>query len=133
VSETNTRIDRTCGVCEVPAVNAIDPFIAQQLAADLPPEVFVGVVRTFEADLGRLAQLMVEAVKAGDMESYRRCAHGLAGAAGAIGARRLEALARQAMSAARDPSAAEVVLLGQEAKAALAELFTLSNNPGSAG
>ena len=131
-----TRIDRASGVCEVPAVNAIDPFIAQQLAADLPPDVFVGVVRTFEADLARLAQLMVDAVKAGDMESYRRCAHGLAGAAGAIGARRLEALARRAMSAAGEPSATEVVLLGQEAKAALAELFTLSSgaaNPGSAG
>jgi HPt (histidine-containing phosphotransfer) domain-containing protein len=114
-------------------VSAIDPVIAQQLAADLPPAVFVGVVRTFEADLGRLAQLMVDAVKARDMDSYRRCAHGLAGAAGAIGARRLEALARQAMSVAQEPSATDVVLLGQEAKAALAELVVLSSSHASPG
>ncbi len=112
-------------VCKFPTVSAIDPSIAQQLAADLPREVFVGVVRTFETDLGRLAQSMVEAVKAQDMEAYRRSAHGLAGAAGAIGARKLEAMAREAMSAGRQPSAGEVLLLGQEAKAALGELIAM--------
>ncbi|EHM03525.1 Hpt domain protein [Acetobacteraceae bacterium AT-5844] len=106
-------------------MSAIDPNIAQQLAADLPREVFVGVVRTFEADLGRLAQSMVDAVKAQDLDAYRRCAHGLAGAAGAIGARKLEAMARQAMSIQGEPSASEVLLLGQEAKAALGELLLL--------
>jgi HPt (histidine-containing phosphotransfer) domain-containing protein len=127
----NSLIDHTAPVCEVRCVNAIDPVIAQQLANDLPREVFIGVVRTFEADLGRLAQMMVDAVRAKDLDTYRRCAHGLAGAAGAIGARKLESLARQAMSHGHEPSAAEILLLGQEAKAALAELTRLSGEAAS--
>jgi HPt (histidine-containing phosphotransfer) domain-containing protein len=110
-------------------VNAIDPEIARQLAAELPHDVFVGVVRTFEADLARLAQQMVDALKAGEMEAYRRNAHSLAGAAGAIGARRLEALARHAMSPASVPGPDAVVELGAEAKAALAELLAMSSAP----
>jgi HPt (histidine-containing phosphotransfer) domain-containing protein len=108
-------------------VKAIDPEIARQLAAELPRDVFVGVVRTFEADLARLVQQMVDALDTGDMETYRRNAHSLAGAAGSIGARRLEAMARQAMSLEAAPASGSVLELGAEAKAALAELMALSS------
>lgn len=108
-------------------MKAIDPEIARQLAAELPHDVFVGVVRTFEADLARLVQQMVDALETGEIESYRRNAHSLAGAAGSIGARRLETLARQAMSLDMPPSAAAVQELGNEARAALAELMSLSS------
>jgi HPt (histidine-containing phosphotransfer) domain-containing protein len=120
-------VDPGSGFCNLPVVKAIDPEIARQLAAELPHDVFVGVVRTFEADLARLVQQMVDALKAGEMDSYRRNAHSLAGAAGAIGARRLEALARQAMSPGAPPAAAAVLELGAEARAALAELMSLSS------
>jgi HPt (histidine-containing phosphotransfer) domain-containing protein len=108
-------------------VKAIDPEIARQLAAELPHDVFVGVVRTFEADLARLVQQMVDALTRGDMAAYRRNAHSLAGAAGAIGARQLEAMARKAMNQDVVPASGAVLALGAEAKAALAELMTLSS------
>ena len=125
--DSDRYVDQGFGFCNLPVVKAIDPEIARQLAAELPHDVFVGVVRTFEADLARLVQQMVDALKAGDMDSYRRNAHSLAGAAGSIGARRLETLARQAMSPDSAPDTGAVLELGQEAKAALAELMSLSS------
>jgi len=110
-------------------VNALDPQIARQLAADLPHDVFIDVVRTFETDLGQLVHSMVAALQARDMEGYRRAAHALAGAAGAIGAFRLEGLARSAMAPDSDPGPDTVLTLGQEAKAALAELQQLAGSP----
>ncbi|MFC4167811.1 Hpt domain-containing protein [Teichococcus aestuarii] len=111
-------------------MNALDPQIARQLAEDLPSEVFVNILRTFEADLARLAEQMVTAAQQGDLEGYRRGAHGLAGAAGAIGARRLESLARQAMNP-RDTTPPEQLLpqLGTAAQETLQELVALSSNP----
>lgn len=72
---------------------------------------------------------MADAAKATDLESYRRCAHGLAGAAGAIGAIRLETLARQAMGHAALPQPDEVIALSEEARAALSELVVISAAP----
>ncbi|WP_419899733.1 Hpt domain-containing protein [Roseomonas sp. USHLN139] len=107
-------------------MTALDPDITRQLAEDLPAEVFATVLRTFETDLARLAAQMREAAGSGDLEGYRRGAHGLAGAAGAIGARRLESLARQAMQPAGGPDPAILLpQLGDAAGAALAELAAL--------
>lgn len=125
--DSDRFVDREFGFCNLPAVKAIDPEIARQLAAELPHDVFVGVVRTFEADLARLVDQMVDALEAREMDSYRRNAHSLAGAAGSIGARRLEGLARQAMSPEVAPTTAAVQELGKEARAALAELMSLSS------
>ncbi len=111
-------------------MSALDPEVAASLAAELPHDVFVSIVRTFETDLARLGREMVEAAKAADTEGYRRAAHGLAGAAGSIGALRLEALARQAMR--RDdtvPPATMLREIGGEAKAALTELALLGAAP----
>jgi len=113
-------------------VSAIDPDVAGQLAEELPRDVFVGIVRSFEQDLARLVRQMVDATRANDVEEYRRAAHGLAGAAGSIGAKTLEAMARQAMRRDdRTPAQQMILGIGAEAKAALAELAVLAN--GAAG
>jgi len=107
-------------------VTAIDPDVAGQLAQDLPRDVFVTIVRTFEADLARLVHEMEEAARVGEVEAYRGAAHGLAGAAGSIGARRLEALARRAMRPDEPAPPRRMVLdVGEEARAALAGLAAL--------
>jgi HPt (histidine-containing phosphotransfer) domain-containing protein len=111
-------------------VSAIDPEIAGQLAADLPREDFVRILRTFEEDLGRLAAELEAAAGSGDLEGYRRAAHSLAGAAAAVGARRLEAVARIAMDRKRTEE--PVVLAAEvrrEARAALNELAALTASP----
>lgn len=111
-------------------MTALDPDITRQLAEDLPPEVFGTVLRTFEADLARLAAQMRGAVAEGDLEAYHRGAHGLAGAAGAIGARHLESLARQAMKPASPASPAELLpQIDAAAGAAVAELAALVAQP----
>ncbi|MGG5811924.1 Hpt domain-containing protein [Falsiroseomonas sp. CW058] len=111
-------------------MSAIDPDVAGQLAADLPRDDFVRILRTFEDDLGRLAVELDRCVAAGNLDGYRRAAHSLAGAAAAVGARRLEAVARIAMDHRRteDPRslAAQV---RQEASSALAELSALAEHP----
>ena len=111
-------------------MSAIDPDIAGQLASDLPRDDFVRILRTFEADLGRLALALEAAVGAGDQDGYRRAAHSLAGAAAAVGARRLERVARVAMD---HRSQADPRVLAQqvrdEAQAALHELAALAENP----
>lgn len=108
-------------------MSAIDPDIARQLAADLPREVFVNILHTFEADLARLVRQMVAAAGTGDIQDYRNGAHGLAGASGAIGALRLEALARLAMNP-QDTTPPDQALpaLIEAAEAALLELTRLT-------
>ena len=111
-------------------MSAIDPEVAGQLAADLPRDDFILIIRTFEDDLSRLAAQLDQAAVAGDLDAYRRAAHSLAGAAAAVGAKRLEAVARIAM----DPKRAEdprtlAAGVRAEASQALAELGALANNP----
>jgi HPt (histidine-containing phosphotransfer) domain-containing protein len=114
-------------------VSAIDPEVAGQLAAELPRDVFVGIVRTFEQDLARLVRQMIDAARAGQVEEYRRAAHGLAGAAGSIGAKSLESLARQAMrSDDRTPVQQMILGIGDAAKAALTELAAMAAEGGPA-
>ncbi|MFH5926005.1 Hpt domain-containing protein [Roseomonas xinghualingensis] len=110
-------------------MNAIDLETTGQLAAELPRDVFVGIVRTFEQDLARLVRQMVEAAREGQVEEYRQAAHGLAGAAGSIGAKSLEALARQAMRPDdRVPAQQMILSIGEEAKAVLSELAVLAGS-----
>ena len=112
-------------------MSAIDPEVAGQLAEELPRDVFVRIVRTFEQDLAKLVRQMVDAARAGDVAEYRRAAHGLAGAAGSIGAKALEILARQAMRPDdRTPAQQMILGIGQEAKAALSELAVLASEDG---
>ncbi len=108
-------------------MSALDPEVAGQLAEDLPPEVFRRIIATFEDDLGRLTRELQAAAAASDITLYRRAAHSLAGAAAAVGARRLEAEARIAMDP-RQPEAPSSVLprLTAESTAALTELQALT-------
>jgi HPt (histidine-containing phosphotransfer) domain-containing protein len=107
-------------------MSALDPEVANQLAEDLPPDVFRTIISTFEEDLTRLAQELAAAAQAGDQEAYERAAHSLAGAAAAVGAVGLEREARIAMDH-RQPVPPDVVLprLLNEAKAALQALHAL--------
>ena len=89
--------------------------------------MFVGIIRSFEQDLARLVRQMVDAARADDVEDYRRAAHSLAGAAGSIGAKSLEAMARQAMRRDdRTPAQQMILGIGAEARAALSELSVLA-------
>jgi hypothetical protein len=116
--------------CERWDVSAIDPEIAGQLASELPRDDFVRIVRTFEDDLGRLAVQLEAAVAGGDIDGYRRAAHSLAGAAAAVGARRLEQVARVGMDHRSTVDPATVALhVRHEARAALLELAELAENP----
>ncbi len=104
-------------------MSALDPDIAAQLAEDLPPEAFAAVLETFAADAARLIGELAAAHRANDATAFARAAHTLAGAAGAVGARDLERLARQAMfeSDAADRDAI-LPLAGMHARRAIAEL-----------
>lgn len=108
-------------------VSALDPDIAGQLAEDLPPAVFRRIIATFETDLGRLTAELEACAAIANADGYLRAAHSLAGAAAAVGAKRLEFEARIAMDP-RQPEAAATVLprLCAESRAALAELHTLA-------
>lgn len=107
-------------------MSALDPEVANQLAEDLPPDVFRTIISTFEEDLTRLAQDLAAAAQAGDQKGYERAAHSLAGAAAAVGAVGLEREARIAMDH-RQPVPPQMVLprLLTEAKAALQALHAL--------
>lgn len=70
---------------------------AAQLAEDLSADDLRMVLRVFGEDVRRLTAVLAEAARAGDVTAFRRAAHGLAGAAGAVGAQRLEAACRAAM------------------------------------
>jgi HPt (histidine-containing phosphotransfer) domain-containing protein len=104
-------------------MSSLDPDIVAQLAEDLPPEAFAAVLETFAADTVRLIAALEAAHRADDSTAFARAAHTLAGAAGAVGARDLERLARRAM---RDSDAADreeaLPLAGMHARRAIAEL-----------
>ena len=68
-----------------------------QLAEDLSPEDVRRVLDVFEADVRRLVGNLNAAATAGDVAGFKRVAHGLAGAAGAVGTKSLEQACRDAM------------------------------------
>jgi HPt (histidine-containing phosphotransfer) domain-containing protein len=112
-------------------VSALDASTIDQLSAALPHDEFARILLTFKADIGRLAAEFGPASSAG---AARRAAHSLAGTAATIGARRLEALARQAMTGAGVPDPAALGNeLRREADMVLAELARLAAELGSAG
>ncbi len=118
-------IDPDATGCDHFAVHALDPSIAGQLAEDLPRPDFLRIIRTFHDDLTRLTAELAAAVRQGDARGFQRAAHSLAGAAGAVGALRLEAAARRGMLGAEAPSPALAAQIGAEAQAALVALADL--------
>nr|WP_283949693.1 Hpt domain-containing protein [Limobrevibacterium gyesilva] len=83
-------------------------------------------MNVFRGDLDRLSEVLRVSAAAGDGASFRRAAHSLAGAAGAVGAQALEQACRLAMTradigAAQMPGvAADIAALCQGALAELA-------------
>lgn len=75
-----------------------DLGFAAQLAEDLTPDDLRLVLGVFRTDVQRLTGALATAIAAADIVAFRRAAHGLAGAAGAVGAVRLEQACRQAMA-----------------------------------
>lgn len=98
-----------------------DLGFAAQLAEDLSPEDLRLVLGVFRTDVQRLTGAMVAAIRAADVVAFRRAAHGLAGAAGAVGAVRLEQACRQAMAEAM-PMAAALAEIEVLAAGALGDL-----------
>jgi HPt (histidine-containing phosphotransfer) domain-containing protein len=103
-----------------------DLGFAAQLAEDLSEEDLRLVLSVFRTDVQRLTETMAGAVGAEDGTAFRRAAHGLAGAAGAVGAVRLEAACRQAMAGtvAEDGLLAEIKRLAEAALGDVARVLT---------
>lgn len=80
-----------------------DLGFAAQLAEDLSEEDLRLVLSVFRTDVQRLTDAMAGAATAEDGVAFRRAAHGLAGAAGAVGAAPLEAACRHAMAGSDAP------------------------------
>jgi len=70
------------------------PMFAADLAKELPPADFLRVLLLFRADMVRLTGEAEAAARAGGHEALRRAAHGLAGAAGAVGATAVDTACR---------------------------------------
>ncbi|MCC6718040.1 MAG: Hpt domain-containing protein [Acetobacteraceae bacterium] len=75
-----------------------DLGFAAQLAEDLSAEDLRLVLTVFRTDVQRLSGALGEAARAADPAGFRRAAHGLAGAAGAVGAGLLEQACRRVMA-----------------------------------
>jgi HPt (histidine-containing phosphotransfer) domain-containing protein len=104
-------------------MSILDTETVAQLREDLPGEALAAILSTFEADLARLTGELQAAVEAEDGAAFRRCAHTLAGAAGAVGARQLAETARRCMAASNAEDRALVhPLVRVQARAALAAL-----------
>jgi len=73
------------------------PPLASQLILDLPREDVLHVLSVFQEEARRLSELIQLKASEGDVVAFRRAAHALAGAAGAVGAITLERAARAAM------------------------------------
>ena len=80
------------------SVTMPDPSFAAQLAEDLSEDDLRHVLLVFGSDVTRLTGVLRDAVAAQDAIGFRRAAHGLAGAAGAVGAMKLERQCRLAMA-----------------------------------
>ena len=80
------------------SVTMPDPSFAAQLAEDLSEDDLRHVLLVFGRDVTRLTGVLRDAVTAQDAIGFRRAAHGLAGAAGAVGAMKLERQCRLAMA-----------------------------------
>ncbi len=96
--------------------------IASQLVLDLPREDVLHVLTVFDEECKRLSALMHDIAQTDDVTAFRRTAHALAGAAGAVGATVLEQAARAALAPeglstpAMAAVAAEIGVLAQAAR-----------------
>ncbi len=96
--------------------------IASQLVLDLPREDVLHVLSVFDEECKRLSGLMHDMAQTGDATAFRRTAHALAGAAGAVGATVLEQAARAAMApeglagSAMVAAAAEIGVMAKAAR-----------------
>jgi len=97
-------IDAYDSWCQALRVSALDLNVAGSLARDLPAADFGRIVESFAADIDRLADEMEAGLRAGDSLAVRRAAHGLAGAAAAVGAATLEQAARVGLGQGPYPS-----------------------------
>lgn len=103
----------------------IDRDFIDQLAEDIGPEGVRAVSDVFAKDLARLVLLLEQSAAAADAAAFHRAAHGLAGAAGAIGAAELERACRTAMARSGQDAAAlaalqaQIAAAGERAEAAL--------------
>ena len=86
---------------------------AAQLAQDLDAEDLRTVLEVFRQDVGRLIGVLDGNLAAGDIAAFRRTCHGLAGAAGAVGAAALEQACRLGMMAADMEPAGLAALHGE--------------------
>jgi HPt (histidine-containing phosphotransfer) domain-containing protein len=89
------------------------PAFAADLAEDLSPEDFIHVLTLLKEDVVRLLDDMDTATARADVKAFRAAAHGMAGAAGTVGADALEQSSRLAMTrpdlgSQLAPSAAEI-------------------------
>jgi len=101
-----------------------DLSFAISLAGDLPAEDFRRICDVFRADAKDLLARLAAAAGAGDVEAFRRAAHTLTGASGALGLQPLSARAREAMGATTDLGSQADMLRGL-ADAAIAALDAL--------
>lgn len=79
-------------------MSALDLSVAGQLASSLSRADFSRILESFAEDVVRLADEMEAALHAAEPMGVKRAAHGLAGAAAAVGAMALEAAARRGLS-----------------------------------
>jgi HPt (histidine-containing phosphotransfer) domain-containing protein len=83
-------------------VSALDPSLSRQLAENLPAKDFLRIVATFAADVRQLAARLESAAARGETAAAHAAAHGIAGAAAAVGALEVESTARLAMRPGAD-------------------------------
>jgi len=105
--------------------HVLDEGAVRQLTSDLGVEELRHIVTIFEGDVRMLEQALLAAAGSSDIDAFRRTAHRLAGASGAVGAVSLEMAARQAMrrqDASADAlalEAASIRTLGRQSLTAL--------------
>jgi HPt (histidine-containing phosphotransfer) domain-containing protein len=109
-----------------------DLSFAISLAADLPVDDFRRIRDVFRADAADLLARLETAAGAGDVDAFRRAAHTLTGAAGALGLQPLSARARDAMGATTNLGPQADMLRGL-ANTAIAALDALPLGTGSLG
>jgi len=103
-----------------------DRGFAAQLAEDLSPQDLRHVLAVFRTDVERLTGTLTQALQAADEARFRRAAHGLAGAAGAVGADDLEQACRRAMTGAH-PMPGAMLEIDASAQVALGDLAAFIN------
>ena len=107
--------------------HVLDEGAVRQLASDLGVEELRHIVSIFEGDVRMLEQALLAAAGSSDLDAFRRTAHRLAGASGAVGAVALDMAAREAMrrqdAHAIGLEAASIRTLGRQSLTALQDFL----------